>query len=220
MFNASEFMAGAATGVNRTPVLAGTSTVYPPLTAAFLTAFVMFSGTGGVPVANECYFRATSPSLQAANYKKSGSKSVIAALSGRLARIQAALGLSITELAKVFQVQRPAIYSWINEKSEPHPSNNEKINRIYELSNKWAKMCSISPAKYLHARTSAGHTLLEILEKNADNDPLIHQVFDELKATVELAQSNRRTSVSELLEQKGVAKIPDYYSRELFRRPS
>lgn len=72
-------------------------------------------------------------------------------------------GLTITDLAGVLNVERPTIYSWLKDASEPSGLNRARIMAVARLADAWAAAAGSNQRPQLNGVVDRGLTLLEWL---------------------------------------------------------
>lgn len=78
-----------------------------------------------------------------------------------LARLRDSLGLSVTDLAKAFEVSRPTIYAWMKGETEPRPELWPRLEEMAQLASR-AEYYSLPRASRLVRRPLLdGSSLLE-----------------------------------------------------------
>ena len=83
-----------------------------------------------IPSAN-CFAISTNFASDEALTTEAGNSSIQKeTVSEAIASIRARLSLQVKELAQIFGVGRPTIYSWINEESSPHGHRLERIESV------------------------------------------------------------------------------------------
>ncbi|MBY0545543.1 MAG: hypothetical protein K2Q14_08385 [Gammaproteobacteria bacterium] len=76
------------------------------------------------------------------------------------------LGLNILEMAAIFKVSRPTIYDWLENETEIHQTNKERINTICEFFKNWDKKTAGRLSNYLHKPLGNNNVSLFNLLKN------------------------------------------------------
>lgn len=99
-----------------------------------------------------------------------------------IAGIRSALSLQIKELSEIIHVQRPTIYSWINEEVEPSAGNRERLQRIYRIAVKWTRRCNLPMERLVRAAGADGHSVLDLLKVDQINEEEVFFRFDGLAA--------------------------------------
>lgn len=81
-----------------------------------------------------------------------------------IAEIRTAFSLQVKELAEIVGVQRPHVYSWINEESKPRGHNSDKLSWLYGLAKQWNAICAIPCGDSIRAVAQDGKSLLSLLK--------------------------------------------------------
>lgn len=92
----------------------------------------------------------------------------------KLAFIRSTLSFNISQLASALGVERPTIYSWIANRSEPHPGNLARLDTICGIAARWARLSNMPLATTLRQRGERTDIILGLLDKSAiDEGPVI-----------------------------------------------
>lgn len=100
--------------------------------------------------------------------------------------IRSLLGLNVQELATILRVRRPTIYSWQSGAATPHYENGSRLRYVYELAQRWSRMCAEPIGDWVRkpldegGRTLAALLSAEVLDKRA-----INVAFEGLKTKLE-----------------------------------
>lgn len=82
-----------------------------------------------------------------------------------LSTIRSSLSLNMTEMAKIFKVERPTVYAWIGGSSEPHPSNKNRLNRIFSIAKYWENLSSLPAGSLVRQPNSNGKSIIDLLSE-------------------------------------------------------
>jgi len=126
-----------------------------------------------------------------------------------IAAIQASLSLQIKELADVLNVKRPTIYSWINEEAEPHASNRERLQQVYQIAQAWNAQCDLPAERLIRAGDTDGVSVVDLLKAADINEDVIIARFDGL------AQERMRLKAEADAKRPPMAKIAEHHGFEL-----
>ena len=99
-----------------------------------------------------------------------------------IASIRSALSLQIKELAEILRVQRPTIYSWINDEVEPSAGNRERMQQVYRVASQWTRRCNLPAERLVRAAGTDGHSVLDLLKADEIDEQDIVRRFDRLAA--------------------------------------
>jgi len=86
----------------------------------------------------------------------------------RVARIRAALGLNVSETARVLGVQRPTIYAWLAGQSRPQRSHWQRLIAIEDIAATWLRLSALPLGDEVRLPTIGGRSLVDLLA----DDPL------------------------------------------------
>lgn len=100
----------------------------------------------------------------------------------RIAAIQAATGLPMQTLASILQISRPCLYKWIDSGQDItlHGENRERLATIERLAAQWQQRSPAPLGLIAHEPLKNGHTVLELLAKDAINEKAVLAAFDQL----------------------------------------
>lgn len=97
-----------------------------------------------------------------------------------IAGIRSALSLQIKELAEVLRVQRPTIYSWINNEVEPSAGNRERMQQVYRIAAQWTRRCNLPAERLVRGSGTDGHSVLDLLKADKIDEADIIRRFERL----------------------------------------
>ena len=97
-----------------------------------------------------------------------GRKQVLTAQE-RIRVIKTAFSLTVSDLAAVLAVGRPAVYDWLNG-GEPRRKNSDRIGQLYSFAQFWSSSVSRPMGQLLRSTFEDGHSVYELLIQ--DNLPL------------------------------------------------
>lgn len=81
--------------------------------------------------------------------------------------IRSSLSLNIQEMAKILKVERQTVYSWIGGSSEPHPSNRNRLNKIFLIAKCWEKLCYLPVGNAVrHSFDENGKSIVDLLSED------------------------------------------------------
>jgi hypothetical protein len=116
------------------------------------------------------------------------------------------MGFNISELAKILQVQRPAIYEWLEGKL-PNRRNQNRLDSIYEFCRGWLEKDVGKLGRYTYRKiTQDNKSLMELLEQNELSVIRIHNALD-LIADVIIKTKRRLEAKDRLLKDEGFKPI-------------
>lgn len=179
-------------------------------TAAVLCGSVVF-GSGGVAVATDysptsnMYIARALPSRSALGVERTVS------VYERMTQIRHYLSLNVSNLAKVFLVQRPTVYAWLKGTSDPHEENLTRLSEIHRIAKEWHRIAGI-PMGNLHKMPLAnGSSLLDTLCHAKIDTSAVDRILQSLKAEQDresTAKANRYRSVKSIAEKHGFSPMP------------
>ena len=116
-----------------------------------------------------------------------------------IAQIRLSLSLQIKQLAEVLAVERPTVYAWIKEQSEPRPQKRIRLKQLYQLAKLWDELADEPLGKALTDVASDGLSILELLKQSEIPQSLIVDRFR--NCWCQSTRWNSRTSTEEDLSQ-------------------
>lgn len=188
------------------------------LKQTLLTAFLstgMCVGTGGI--ANACVMPIPheSPTYHI-SFVQPRRVSQLVDTSERLAALRRYFSLNITDLAKVLRVERPTIYSWLQENAAPHSGNLRRIEKIYQLARDWRAMSAAPVGKYVHQPLENSQSLLNYLSAEELNETAIQRAFALIKSQLTQDKRTSRRSVAEVAQFHGFPPTPEHIQKKNF----
>jgi DNA-binding transcriptional regulator YiaG len=114
--------------------------------------------------------------------------------------IQAALGLTVSHLAAVLNVERQTIYNWLQAEEPPalQSRTRTRLAEVVEWSRKWNQRCP-RPAGKLAASLDLGQgTLLDLLKQTPINEAALRSAMDALAESIEGARARRHKRIQGL----------------------
>lgn len=124
-----------------------------------------------------------------------------------IAQIRLSLSLQIKQLAEVLAVERPTVYAWIKEQSEPRPQKRIRLRQLYQLAKRWDELADEPLGKALTDVASDGHSILELLRQSEIPQSLIVDRFKGIVGAKGLggtAARQRRKTLSQIAEEHGI----------------
>jgi transcriptional regulator with XRE-family HTH domain len=115
-----------------------------------------------------------------------------------VATIRSALSLQIKELAEAVHVERPTVYSWINGRNTPQPSNRERLHAIFHLAQRWTQLTNKPLGKALHAVGTESKSLFTLMREDPIPTVLLRERFRATARAVDREPSEDPTSVRQL----------------------
>jgi len=130
-------------------------------------------------------------------YKRRGS-------SGQVAFIRDRFGLSITAIAEIMQVKRPAIYEWLSGVL-PRETNQKRLSELYRVACMWEEMGPSRPiSRYLTMPVSDTQSLSDMLRADEMD---MSQIQDAMRSIADQMNANKAhrkaNSIAGRLRAKG-----------------
>lgn len=114
--------------------------------------------------------------------------------------IQAALGLTVSHLAAVLNVERQTIYNWLQAEEPPvlQSRTRTRLAEVVDWSRKWNQRCP-RPAGKLAASLDLGQgTLLDLLKQTPVNEAALQSAMNALAESIEGARARRHKRIQGL----------------------
>lgn len=132
----------------------------------------------------------------------------------QMQEVQAALSLNKSQLARVLQVSRPALYEWFRGK-EPNPANTDRLHSVLGCLVR-ARASSTSPlnARFVRQPADLGEpALLDLLSEERIDEDRVVSVIEDAQALGEAA-TRRRAAREERLRNLGFEDLGREQRRE------
>lgn len=117
-----------------------------------------------------------------------------------LSTIRSSLSLNMTEMAKIFRVERPTVYAWIGGTSEPHLSNKNRLHKIFSIAKYWEGLSSSPVDNLVRQPYRNGKSIVDLLSEEILDEK---QILSSLQLLAEnqgnLQNSQSKPSVRELV---------------------
>ncbi len=173
-----------------------------------LAAAVFFVGTGGFATPQALNLPTASGIVRIAHElgQHSTPGQHVLDTQEKLAGIRRYLSLNVSNMAKVFRVGRPTVYSWLRDDPVLRANHAQRIDELYVLARSWRNL-SIQPIGDLISRPLAsGESVLDLLSAKSIDAAAIQNAFVEIAGTVN--RKARRTSVVEIAKRSGFKLAP------------
>jgi len=140
-------------------------------------------GTGGVTAAFSAPITSSAPAFVVSPRPLKASRQFeVRSPAEQIIAIRSLLGLNVLELATILRVQRPTIYSWQSGTATPHYENGSRLRHIYELAQRWNRMCSEPIGDWVRKPLDeSGLTLVALLSAEVVDERAIENAFAALK---------------------------------------
>lgn len=125
----------------------------------------------------------------------------------KLVSLKERLGLTVTRLAQILNVQRPTIYSWLSD-GVLRPANLARLNSLYRLSEEWIGRTQIPLAEALRQGelSDPDDSILSLLTADEIDAAAILPAFDRLVAVIELQRNSPDRTLASKLRDRGFNK--------------
>jgi hypothetical protein len=109
------------------------------------------------------------------------------------------------ELAEAVGVERPTIYSWINEQNLPQSANRQRLHAIYRLAQQWNRLSKQPLGKALHwVDTEEGCSVFDLLRQPSIPAAAVVDRFRAFANAAQSAPRKKSASVRQLAEKHGI----------------
>lgn len=128
----------------------------------------------------------------------------------RLVAIQAALGLTMQDLAAALNLSRPQLYKWLDPSQDVRlqEAKRQRLDAVERIAKAWQARSTAPLRAVAHEPLARGRTVFELLAADAIDEAAVNAAFDELTAKLQ-AQSKTR---SQLLAEAGFKRRPSIRS--------
>ena len=93
------------------------------------------------------------------------SAATLASVQQLLVEIQSTFSLRLTEMSAILRVQRPTVYAWLKQESDPNQENYERICAISEFVAEWRRYSSDPLGTLVRQSSEGSASLMELLKK-------------------------------------------------------
>jgi hypothetical protein len=194
-----------------------TSTKLPGATRTFLfvdTSALLATSATQIVTVEDCdmdswagWAKASNAALQKPTTAVRAAPSAIAKLRvNRLAALQAALGLSTSDLAQVLALSRPGLYKWLDISSDVklQESSRERLAVIERIATQWRERSTAPLSTVAREPLADGRTVFSMLAAEQVNAAAVLGAYDELIAKL----AGKPKSRSQKLTDTGFKRRP------------
>lgn len=128
----------------------------------------------------------------------------------RLAAIQAALGLTMQDLAAVLNLSRPQLYKWLDpgQAVRLQEAKRQRLGTVERIAKAWQARSATPLRAVAHEPLANRRTVFELLAADAIDEAAVNAAFDELTAKLQAQPKTR----SQLLAEAGFKRRPSIRS--------
>lgn len=128
----------------------------------------------------------------------------------RLVAIQAALGLTMQDLAAVLNLSRPQLYKWLDASQDVRlqEAKRQRLDTIERVAQAWQARSAAPLRAVAHEPLANGRTAFELLAADAIDEVAVNAAFGELTAKLQTQPKTR----SQLLAEAGFKRRPSVRS--------
>lgn len=125
-------------------------------------------------------------------------------LQDQIASIRSSLSLQMKEIAQALGVERPTVYSWLNERNTPHAGNRERLRALYGIAEFWNRLSRDPLGKALHETDADGKSVFSLLIESSLPIPSLRARLGQAAKQAAAVASRRGVSVRELAAKHGI----------------
>lgn len=128
----------------------------------------------------------------------------------RLVAIQAALGLTMQDLAVALNLSRPQLYKWLDASQDVRlqEAKRQRLDAVERIAKAWQARSAAPLRAVAHEPLANGRTVFELLAADAISEAAVNAAFDELTAKLQTQPKTR----SQLLAEAGFKRRPSVRS--------
>jgi transcriptional regulator with XRE-family HTH domain len=128
----------------------------------------------------------------------------------RLVAIQAALGLTMQDLATALNLSRPQLYKWLEPSQDVRlqEAKRQRLDTIERVAKAWQARSAAPLRAVAHEPLANGRTAFELLAADAIDEVAVNAAFSELTAKLQAQPKTR----SQLLAEAGFKRRPSIHS--------
>ncbi len=118
----------------------------------------------------------------------------------RLVAVQAALGLTLHDLAAALHVSTPQLYQWLTSQEDAQLLQQpaaQRLDAVERVARAWQARSAAPLRTVAHQRIANGSTGLELLAADTVTDHDLTTTLDELKAMLQAQPKTRSQHLSE-----------------------
>jgi len=117
----------------------------------------------------------------------------------RLAALQAALGLSTSDLAQVLGLSRPGLYKWLDASSDVklQGASRERLAAVERIARQWRERSTAPLSSVSNEPLADGRTVLAMMVANEVDEAAVVGAFDELLAKLAGKSKTRSQKLAE-----------------------
>lgn len=117
----------------------------------------------------------------------------------RLATLQAALGLSTSDLAQALGLSRPGLYKWLDASSDvkPQGASRERLAAVERIAKQWRERTTAPLSSVSNEPLADGRTVLTMMVADQFDETAVAGAFDELLAKLAGKPKTRSQKLAE-----------------------
>jgi transcriptional regulator with XRE-family HTH domain len=124
-----------------------------------------------------------------------------------IAQVRSSLSLQVTQLAEALGVERPTVYAWIKEQSEPRAQKRTRLKELYQLAKRWDELANEPLGKELTEVAPDGHTILDFLLQSEIPRALVVERFRAIaraKGSRQTVAPQGKKSLAQIAQEHGI----------------
>jgi hypothetical protein len=128
----------------------------------------------------------------------------------RLVAIQAALGLTMQDLATALNLSRPQLYKWLDPSQDVRlqEAKRQRLDAVERIAKAWQARSAAPLRAVAHEPLANGRTAFELLAADAIDEAAVNAALGELTAKLQAQPKTR----SQLLAEAGFKRRPSIHS--------
>jgi hypothetical protein len=116
--------------------------------------------------------------------------------------VRAHLSLSMVEVAVALDVERPTIYAWLADRSEPQERNRRRLHRLFDVARRWNRLSNSPLGACLRYPDEHGTSLLDLLRSGRFEEA--EGRLDALARTGPAEERRKVRSIQDVLARHGL----------------
>ncbi|MBM4090962.1 MAG: hypothetical protein FJ276_16295 [Planctomycetes bacterium] len=129
------------------------------------------------------------------------------AVSRLVAHVRSSLSLQIKQLAEVVGVERPTVYAWIKEQSQPRPQKLVRLKGLYQLAKCWDEFASEPLGKAITEVARDGYSILDLLLQSEIPHAIVTDRFRAIaraRGQAQTADIRGRRTLAQIAREQGI----------------
>jgi aryl carrier-like protein len=135
-----------------------------------------------------------------------------------LAKVKSVFALSVSDLAKVLEVERPTIYAWMAARATPHTFNLERLKGLFNLAKQSEQFLASLPNKQIKQLQIQDTSIIELLSQPVIAKDLFVAGLESIKMSIDQDVNKQKSKVSlkEMAKKYGIPLPSKETSKDTF----